>query len=192
MTTLQSIRVAALALTAVIAGPGIAQVSSRAVAARAAIHPVTNAAAMAGWLGRVPATRDFPPDLASSLRGQAPAFVVEMSSAAGCIPCADLWARLLRFRARYGWRVAVIGGEEAMLRSGRLGLPWVGHPVAWVRAVTDPNRMIPVTIGTDLDVNLTRNIYLAAKMLTGVRPAVGVRAMAKFTGIVGAARPPPR
>lgn len=52
--------------------------------------------------------------------------------------------------------------------------------------------MIPVAIGTDLDANLTRNIYLAAKMLTGVRPAVGVRAMAKFTGIVGAARPPPR
>src|SRR3546814_2211558 len=76
--------------------------------------------------------------------------------------------------------------------SGRLGLPWVGHPVAWVRATNDPNRVIPIAIGTDHSVNLARNIYLAFKMMTGVRPDVGVRAMAKFTGIVGiAASPPP-
>jgi len=78
-----------------------------------------------------------------------------------------------------------------MIRSGRLGLPWAGHPVAWVRPVTDPSRAIPIAVGTDHTPNLARNLYLAAKMLTGVRPAVGVRAMAKFTGIVGAA-PRPR
>lgn len=184
-------------ILALIAVPGpraasVAQASSRSLAAQAAIHPVADAAAMGQWLGRVPPTRDFPPDLASSLRGQAAAFVVEMSSTPGCIPCDDLWARLLRFRTRYGWRVAVIGSAEAMLRSGRFALPWVGHPVAWVRPLTDPSRLIPVAIGTDLDANVTRNIYVATKMLTGVRPAVGVRAMAKFTGIVGAARPPPQ
>src|SRR3546814_13281552 len=71
-------------------------------------------------------------------------------------------------------------------------LPWVGHPVAWVRATNDPNRVIPIAIGTDHSVNLARNIYLAFKMMTGVRPDVGVRAMAKFSGIVGiAASPPP-
>lgn len=79
-----------------------------------------------------------------------------------------------------------------MLRSGRLGLPWVGHPVAWVRPVSDPHRIVPIAIGTDLAPNLARNLYLAAKMLTGVKPAVGVRGMAKFTGIVGVpARPSP-
>ena len=77
-----------------------------------------------------------------------------------------------------------------MLRSGRLGLPWVGHPVAWVRPVADSNRIIPVAIGTDHAPNLARNLYLAAKMLTGVKPAVGVRGMAKFTGIVAAPTPP--
>src|SRR3546814_13786176 len=41
----------------------------------------------------------------------------------------------------------------------RLGLPWVGHPVAWVRATNDPNRVIPIAIGTDPSVNLARNIY---------------------------------
>lgn len=77
-----------------------------------------------------------------------------------------------------------------MLRSGRLGLPWVGHPVAWVRPISDPNRIIPIAIGTDHVPNLARNIYLAAKMLTGVRAAVGVRALSKFTGIVGTAPRP--
>lgn len=72
-----------------------------------------------------------------------------------------------------------------MVRSGRLALPWVGHPVLWVRSVNDPTRMIPVAIGTDHRANLARNIYLGFKMMTGVRPDVGVRAMAKFTGIVG-------
>ena len=80
-----------------------------------------------------------------------------------------------------------------MLRSGRLGLPWVGDPVVWVRPIADPDRIVPVAIGTDLLPNLARNIYLATKMLTGVRAQVGVRAMAKFTGIVGVpARPSSR
>ncbi|HKY82572.1 MAG TPA: hypothetical protein VJM09_13990, partial [Sphingobium sp.] len=60
------------------------------------------------------------------------------------------------------------------------------HPVAWIRPVADADRIIPIAIGTDHGVNLARNAYLAAKMLTGVRPAVGLRAMARFTGIVGA------
>lgn len=54
-----------------------------------------------------------------------------------------------------------------------------------MRPISDPNRTVPIAIGTDLEPNLTRNIYLAAKMMTGVRPAVAVRAMSKFTGIVG-------
>lgn len=160
---------------------------------RAAVHPVADAAGMVAWLHRVPVTRDFPPDFAETLRGDAPAFVIEMSTAPGCVPCADLWSKLGQFRGIYGWRVATIAGQEAMLRSGRLGLPWVGHPVVWVRPVDDANRTVPVAIGTDLYPNLTRNFYLAAKMLTGVRPDVGVRAMSKFTGIVGmppAPRPP--
>ena len=108
-----------------------------------------------------------------------------MSTAPGCVPCGDAWAKLGMLRGRYGLRVATINGDEAMLRSGRLGLPWIGHPVIWVRPVADPLRMIPVAIGTDLPANLARNIYLAGKMFTGVKPAVAVRAMAKFTGIVG-------
>jgi hypothetical protein len=142
---------------------------------------------MQAWLARVPVTRDFPPDFAATLRGQAPAFVIEMSTAPGCVPCADLWGKLLQLRSRYGWQVRTIGSEEAMIRSGRLTLPWVGHPVAWVRPAQDPNRIIPIAIGTDHAPNLARNAYLAAKMLTGVRAAVGVRALSKFTGIVGVA-----
>lgn len=152
---------------------------------RAAIHPVASVNDMQAWLARVPVTRDFPSDFAATLRGQAPAFVIEMSTAPGCIPCADLWGKLSRMRAQYGWQVRTIGGEEAMLRSGRLALPWVGHPVAWVRPIQDPDRIVPVAIGTDHAPNLARNIYLATKMLTGVRAAVGVRALSKFTGIVG-------
>lgn len=160
---------------------------THADAMRAAIYPVASATEMQTWLRRVPVTRDFPPDFAVSLRGQAPAFVIEMSTARGCIPCADLWAKLNVLHRQYGWQVRTIGSDEALLRSGRFGLPWVGHPVAWVRPVGDPNRTIPIAIGTDHGVNLARNIYLAFKMMTGVRPDVGVRAMARFTGIVGAA-----
>jgi hypothetical protein len=141
----------------------------------------------------VPVTRDWPPDFAETLRSQAPVLVVEMSTARPCVPCADLWIKLTALSRRYGWQVRAIDEKEAMLRSGRLGLPWVGHPVAWVRPVSNANRTVPVAIGTDHAANLARNVYLAAKMLTGVRPAVGVRAMAKFTGIVapfGAARQP--
>jgi hypothetical protein len=152
---------------------------------RAAIHPVTTKAEMTAWLARVPVTRDWPPDFADTLRGQAPVLVIEMSTAPGCLPCADLWSRLSAVARRYGWRLRTIHGQEAMTRSGRLGLPWIGHPVAWVRPMADAARTIPIAIGTDREPNLARNMYLAAKMLTGVKPAVGVRGMAKFTGIVG-------
>lgn len=181
--------VCALALAS---SPAAAQTVSRELAMRAAIHPVADAASMRQWLARVPVTLDFPPDLAETLRGQAPLYVIEMTTAPGCVPCADLWTQLNRLRARYGWQVRTLAGQEALVRSGRLGLPWVGHPVAWVRPATDPNRVIPIAVGTDHAANLTRNLYLAAKMLTGVRPAVAVRAMSKFTGIVGASPSSPR
>lgn len=173
-----------------------AQTVTRAEAARAAIHPVASAAQTRAWLGRVPVTHDFPPDFEATLRGQAPLFSLEMSTAADCVPCADLWTKLLAFRVRYGWQVRTISIDEAMLRSGRLGLPWVGNPVVWARPNADPNRIVPVAIGTDHTVNIARNVYLAAKMLTGVRVDVAVRGMSKFTGIVGgmpvAIRPPRR
>nr|WP_246427224.1 hypothetical protein [Sphingopyxis panaciterrulae] len=157
----------------------------REVAARAAIHPVATITEMNSWLDRVPVTRAFPPDLGETLRGQRGIFVIEVSTAPGCVPCADLWTKLGSLRSHYGWEVRAIGEQEAMLHSGRLGLPWIGHPVVWARPAADQNRIVPVAIGTDHAPNLARNLYLAAKMLTGVRPAVGVRALSKFTGIVG-------
>jgi hypothetical protein len=172
--------------------PVAAQSVTRADAARAAIHPVGDVAAMREWLARVPVTQQFPPDLTDTLRGQASLYVIEMTTAPGCVPCADLWARLNTLRSRYGWQVRTISGQEALLRSGHLGLPWVGHPVAWVRPIADADRAIPIAVGTDLLPNLARNFYLAAKMLTGVRPAVAVRAMSKFTGIVGIPQRPMR
>ncbi|MBX9727538.1 MAG: conjugal transfer protein TraF, partial [Sphingopyxis sp.] len=126
-----------------------AQTITREQAARAAIHPVASVAELRTWLARVPATRDFPPDFDEMLRGQAPLYALEMSTAPGCAPCADLWSKLLTFRARYGWQVRTISVNEAMLRSGRLGLPWVGNPVVWARPNNDPNRMVPIAIGTD-------------------------------------------
>src|SRR3546814_13009521 len=105
--------------------------------------------------------------------------MIEMTTTPGCAPCGDLWAKLTALGTRYGWQVRTISGQEAMIRSGRLGLPWVGHPVAWVRPVGDDARVVPVAIGTDHSPNLARNLYLAAKMLTGVRTDVGVRAMSK-------------
>jgi hypothetical protein len=162
------------------------QVPSRDDAMRAAIHPVADDRTMRSWLARVPLTSDYPADFADTLREAARVYTVEMSTAPGCLPCADLWTRLDELHSRYGWRVRTIPQDTAMLRSGRLGLPWVGHPVAWVRGAGDDSRAIPIAIGTDLAPNLARNVYLAAKMLEGVRPAVGVRAMAKFTGIIGA------
>jgi len=178
----------ALCAMAITAAPLGAASLSRAEAARAAIHSVASELAMRRWLGRVPRTTDYPPDFEAALRGQGSAFLIEMSSSPGCVPCGDLWGKLARLKARYGISVRTIAQSEAMLRSGRLGLPWIGHPVAWLRPVGDPNRLIPVAVGTDLEANLARNIYLGVKMQTGVRPAVGVRAMAKFTGIVGAGK----
>lgn len=162
-----------------------AQTITREQALRAAIHPVAEVRTMQSWLSRVPVTRDYPDDFAATLQNRGPAFVIEMTTSPGCIPCGDLWTKLVTLGKRYGWKVQVLGTQDAMIRSGRLGLPWVGNPVAWVRPVNDPGRTVPVAIGTDHAPNLARNLYLAAKMLTGVRPAVGVRAMSKFTGIVG-------
>ena len=163
-----------------------ARPATREDARAAAIHPVSSTAQMQAWLARVPVTRDFPPDFAGSLRAYAPAFVIEMSTAQGCVPCADLWTRLGTLNRLYGWQIRTLSLEDALLRSGRLGLPWVGHPVAWVRPVDDPARMVPIAIGTDHAPNLARNAWLAARMLTGVRAQVGVRALSRFTGIVGA------
>jgi hypothetical protein len=157
----------------------------RSLAASAAIHPAATQAEMQVWLARVPQTRDYPPDFDATLKGQGAAFVIEMSTTTGCVPCGDLWTRLLALKSRYRLTVRTIGEPEAMLRSGRLGLPWIGHPVLWLRPVSDSGRTLPMAIGTDHAVNIARNLYLGIKMQTGVRPAVGVRAMAKFTGIVG-------
>jgi len=145
-----------------------------------------DARALQWWLARVPVTKNFPPDFVDTLRGGARAFVVEMTTAPNCLPCNDLWKKLEQLNREYGVPIGVVPRQEAMVRSGRLALPWVGHPVLWVRSVDDPARMIPVAIGTDHRLNLARNIYLAFKMMTGVRPDVGVRAMSRFTGIVGA------
>jgi hypothetical protein len=172
--------------------PASAQTGGHDRAMDAAIHPISDQSSLRAWLARVPVTRDYPPDFAETLRTQASANVIEMTTAPGCVPCADLWQRLAELHRIYGWQIRTIPSQEAMIRSGRLGLPWVGHPVAWVRPTHDPYRTIPIAIGTDLTPNLARNVYLGIKMLTGVRPAVGVRAMSKFTGIVGAPAPSAR
>lgn len=158
----------------------------QALARAAAVHPVSDVREMHRWLGRVPVTTAFPPDLASTLRGAGPAFVIELSSTRDCVPCGDLWSKLQTLARRHGMKLRVIGENEAGLRAGRLGLPWVGHPAAWLKPEDDDRRAIPIAIGTDHASNLTRNIYLAIKMQTGVRAAIGVRALSKFTGIVGA------
>ena len=44
-----------------------------------------------------------------AIGGAGGAFIVEMSTAPGCIPCADLWARLGTLGQRYGWKVRTIG-----------------------------------------------------------------------------------
>ena len=180
------LRVMTATCLAVIGPATWARSATREDARAAAIHPVVSTAQMQSWLARVPVTRDFPPDFAGSLRAFAPAFVIEMSTAQGCVPCADLWDRLGTLNRHYGWKIRTLSREDALLRSGRLGLPWVGHPVAWVRPVDDPSRMVPIAIGTDHAANLARNAWLAARMLTGVRAEIGVRALSKFTGIVGA------
>ncbi|WP_218964285.1 hypothetical protein [Sphingobium sp. IP1] len=174
----------AVAVTAGATTMSIAAPPNRAEAARGAVHPVSTELEMKSWLDRVPHTSVYPPDFEATLRGQGSAYVIEMSTAPGCLPCGDLWTKLRAMKARYGWSIRTITTQEAIIRSGRLGLPWIGHPVAWVRPLADPNRIIPVAIGTDHAVNISRNLYLAAKMQTGVRVGVAVRAMSKFTGIV--------
>lgn len=174
-------------LSAALSFTSAAQASAAADKRSAAIHPVTDQRTMAAWLSRVPVTRDFPDDFAPTLAGHGPAFVIEMTTSPGCVPCGDLWSKLTGLARRYGWQVRTLGPEQAAVLSGRMGLPWVGYPVAWVRPRADQARTIPIAIGTDHTANLARNLYLSSKMLTGVRPAVAVRAMAKFTGIV--ARP---
>jgi len=179
----------ALATLATSPGGARAQRPDPARAMRAAIHPVADVATMQQWLARVPATRAFPPDLEETLKGQGSLYVIEMTTSRGCIPCGDLWIQLRQLGGRYGWQVRTLTDDAGALRSGRLGLPWVGHPVAWVRPISDPDRTVPIAVGTDRSPNLARNLYLAAKMLTGVRPAVAVRAMSRFTGIVAARAP---
>lgn len=186
---LPGIVLSGVAAPAFLSVPACAQPITREQAMRAAIHPVTTEAEMRKWLSRVPVTRAFPPDFETMLRGQASLYVIEISTAPGCLPCGDLWTKLLAFRGRYGWQVRTLRQDEAALRSGRLDLPWVGNPVAWVRPLADPGRMVPIAIGTDHGANIARNAWLAARMLTGARAAVGVRAMSKFTGIVGVRAP---
>lgn len=151
------------------------------------IHPVGNTSELQALLARIPPTKAFPPDFSETLSTAASVSMIEMTTSPGCVPCADLWNTLGQFRARYHWQVRTISGQEALIRSGRLGLPWVGHPVAWVRPLNDPDRTIPIAIGTDHFSNIARNAYLATKMLSGVRPAIALRGMARFTGIIGAA-----
>src|SRR3546814_20097642 len=77
----------------------------------------------------------------------APAFVVEMTTSPQCAPCADLWAKLQILRRQYGVNVAVLSREKAIVRSGRLGLPWVGHPEDRKRVVSGTR----VSVRVDLD-----------------------------------------
>src|SRR3546814_19896746 len=76
---------------------------------------------MQAWLSRVPVTREFPDDFTTTLRGHCAAFVIEMTTTPGCVPCGDLWTKLTALGTRYGWQVRTIGSQEAMIRSGRLG-----------------------------------------------------------------------
>jgi hypothetical protein len=101
--------------------PADAQVVTPEQAMGAAIHAVSTEADMRSWLGRVPVTRQFPPDLVDALRGQSSLYLIEMTTAHGCLPCADLWGRLGELRRRFGWQNQTINGQDAMLRSGRLG-----------------------------------------------------------------------
>lgn len=158
------------------------------------IRAVADVAYMQDLLSRIPETRAFPPDFSETLASAASVSMIEMTTSPGCLPCADLWSRLSEFRSRYHWQIRTINGHEALLRSGRLGLPWVGHPVAWVRPIAEPDRTIPIAIGTDHLSNLSRNAYLATKMLSGVKAGIALRGMARYTGIVGATgtKPGPR
>src|SRR3546814_4771223 len=70
-------------------GSAAAQTVSQEDAMRAAIHPVGDAKAMQAWLSRVPVTREFPDDFTTTLRGHGAAFVIEMTTTPGCVPCGE-------------------------------------------------------------------------------------------------------
>ncbi|WP_068090242.1 hypothetical protein [Novosphingobium rosa] len=183
-------RPAALLLaTALLPALALAQPSRNGTASP--IHVAADAASLQSLLTRVPETQAFPPDFTETLASAASVSMIEMTTSPSCVPCADLWSKLSEFRSRYHWQIRTISGQEALLRSGRLGLPWVGHPVAWVRPIADPDRTIPIAIGTDHLSNLSRNAYLATKMLSGVKPGIALRGMARYTGIVGTMGPKP-
>lgn len=165
-----------------------AHCTTAAEARAAAIHPITTAQELSWWLSRVPATKDYPPSFAEEMRAFAKLNRIEMSSRPGCLACDAMWARLVLVQQRYGIKVSVISENDAKLRAGRLGMPWVGSPIVWLRPVSDDLRSIPIAVGVDHAVNVSRNAYLASKMLTGVKPAVAVRGMSKFTGIVAGGR----
>src|SRR3546814_9175022 len=101
--------------------PAGAQQVSQDASRRAAIHPVADPAAMQAWLSRVPLTRDFQPDFSATLNGDAPAFVVEMTTSPQCSPCADLWAKLQILRRQSGLNVVVIGRARCVDEVGRDG-----------------------------------------------------------------------
>src|SRR3546814_11446673 len=99
--------------------PAGAQQVSQDASRRAAIHPVADPAAMQAWLSRVPLTRDFPPAFSATLKGDAPAFVVEMTTSPQCPHCADLWAKLQLLRLKSGWNVACLAREDTGSAAGR-------------------------------------------------------------------------
>src|SRR3546814_17049027 len=113
----------ALSMSILVISPGMAKTVSREDAARAAIHPVGTTAAMNHWLSRVPVTRAFPPDFTEALRGRSSALVVEMSTAPGRVPCADLWPTHGRLGRLYGWPVRAHSAHAANQPTGPSGWP---------------------------------------------------------------------
>jgi len=157
---------ASIALLSALPLPAHAQVErrlpDRARAARAAIHPVSSASEMQSWLARVPRTVDYPPDFEAALKGQGSAFVIEMSTAPGCVPCGDLWEKLLRLKVRYGLMVRPLGRDEAAALLAELlkGVGEVAAPEAWTLERMVVEGLLPLTrqIGGG---SLPRNAYFA-------------------------------
>jgi hypothetical protein len=138
-------------------------------------------------LALVPVTRDFPP---TSDRAAQPGIALCDRDEHG--------ARLHALRRSLGkahiTRALWLAGADHRRTGGHapFGTPGsrVGNPVAWVRPVADPNRMVPIAIGTDHGVNIAQRLSCRPDADRCPR-AVGVRAMSKFTGIVGGGRRPP-